>query len=205
MFESADPLGAARLPNGAHRRAAGTDALTDVLVFRRRLTGEEPGDPTRLETSPVPAEVGSGARINDYFTNNPEKVLGNVKVAPGRFGSATPSVRAEDLQAVPAQLHERANTSGLPRCRVQREDAGQARGLVQGCSTGCAALWPVDGRPGWPPAGFSRKHGCDATAPTSQDSGVEGNSLRTPPERNPLDEREGRSNSGAHETSPSNT
>lgn len=26
-----------------------------------------------------------------------------------------------------------------------------------------------------------------------------------PPERNPLDEREGRSNSGAHETSPSNT
>lgn len=106
MFENADLLGAVRLPNGAHRRAAGTDALTDVLIFRRRLEGEERGDETWLETSPLPAEVGGGARMNDYFTVNPEKVLGHVEVASGRFGNATLSVSAEDLQAVPGQLHE---------------------------------------------------------------------------------------------------
>src|SRR5690606_31930532 len=32
----ADFLGAIRLPNGAHRRVAGTDALTDILILRRR-------------------------------------------------------------------------------------------------------------------------------------------------------------------------
>ena len=36
MAELGDLLGAIRLPTGAHRRAAGTDALTDLLVFRRR-------------------------------------------------------------------------------------------------------------------------------------------------------------------------
>lgn len=104
MFESADLLGAVRLPNGAHRRSAGTDALTDVLIFRRRLPGEEPGDRTWLDTSPLASN--SETRINDYFTAHPEKVVGRIEVAPGRFGSATLNVQAEDLQLVPAQLHE---------------------------------------------------------------------------------------------------
>ena len=42
MAELGDLLGAVRLPTGAHRRAAGTDALTDLLVFRRRAPGTEP-------------------------------------------------------------------------------------------------------------------------------------------------------------------
>ena len=36
MGELADLIGAVRLPTGAHRRAAGTDVVTDLLVFRRR-------------------------------------------------------------------------------------------------------------------------------------------------------------------------
>ena len=42
MAELGDLLGAIRLPTGAHRRAAGTDALTDLLVFRRRADGAQP-------------------------------------------------------------------------------------------------------------------------------------------------------------------
>lgn len=42
MSELADLLGALRLPTGAHRRAAGTDALTDLLVFRRRPADTKP-------------------------------------------------------------------------------------------------------------------------------------------------------------------
>jgi hypothetical protein len=106
MFESADLLGAVRLPNGAHRRAAGTDALTDVLIFRRRLPGEEPGNPAWLHSHPVATDSGVEARINDYFTQNPDKVLGEIEVGNGMYGSSTVNVRAHALQAVPEQLHE---------------------------------------------------------------------------------------------------
>ncbi|WP_286166924.1 helicase-related protein [Arthrobacter sp. AQ5-05] len=106
IYENADLLGAVRLPNGAHRRAAGTDALTDVLVFRRRLPGEEPGNAAWLDSHPVATGSGADARINDYFTQNPEKVLGTIEVGNGMYGNATVNVRADDLQAVPAQLHE---------------------------------------------------------------------------------------------------
>nr|AXV46415.1 helicase [Arthrobacter sp.] len=106
IYENADLLGAVRLPNGAHRRAAGTDALTDVLVFRRRPPGEEPGNAAWLDSRPVATASGAEARINDYFTQNPDKVLGTIEVGNGMYGNATVNVRTDDLQAVPAQLHE---------------------------------------------------------------------------------------------------
>lgn len=106
IYENADLLGAVRLPNGAHRRAAGTDALTDVLVFRRRLPGEEPGNAAWLDSRPVTTESGAEARINNYFTQNPDKVLGEIEVGNGMYGNATVNVRPDDLRSVPAQLHE---------------------------------------------------------------------------------------------------
>nr|WP_176704916.1 helicase-related protein [Arthrobacter sp.] len=106
IYENADLLGAVRLPNGAHRRSAGTDALTDVLVFRRRLPGEEPGNAAWITSHPVSTASGVDARINDYFTQSPDKVLGEIEVGNGMYGTATVNVRTKDLQAVPAQLHE---------------------------------------------------------------------------------------------------
>ena len=35
MYDLADLTAAIRLPNGAHQRLAGTQVVTDVLVFRR--------------------------------------------------------------------------------------------------------------------------------------------------------------------------
>ena len=54
----ADLVGAVRLPTGAHRRAAGTDALTDLLILRRREPAAPPrrrelGDHPRRSTSTV--------------------------------------------------------------------------------------------------------------------------------------------------------
>lgn len=106
IFDTADLLGAVRLPNGAHRRTAGTEALTDVLIFRRRLPEEEPGDRSWLESRPVGAAAGNEARINTYFTQHPERVLGTIEVGQGMYSEATVTVRSEDLQAVPAQLRE---------------------------------------------------------------------------------------------------
>ncbi|WP_288438572.1 hypothetical protein [uncultured Gordonia sp.] len=106
IYANADLLGAVRLPNGAHRRAAGTDALTDVLVFRRRMPGEQPGNAAWIMSHPVSTASGADARINDYFTQNPAKVLGEIEVGNGMYGNATVNVRTDNLQAVPAKLRE---------------------------------------------------------------------------------------------------
>ncbi|MEU0857396.1 SNF2-related protein [Streptomyces griseofuscus] len=41
MARKADLVGAVRLPTGAHRRTAGTDVVTDLLIFRRREKDKE--------------------------------------------------------------------------------------------------------------------------------------------------------------------
>ncbi|MBO0910110.1 helicase [Arthrobacter sp. zg-ZUI122] len=109
IYETADLLGAVRLPNGAHRRAAGTEALTDVLIFRRRLPGEEPLDPQWLDSRAI--AIGddselSAARMNAYFVENPHRVLGEPVVGHGMYGAATLTVRNDDLRSVPARLHD---------------------------------------------------------------------------------------------------
>lgn len=105
MAEAADLLGAVRLPTGAHRRAAGTDALTDVLIFRRRLPGEEPLDQSWVETAPVELD-GARGRMNSYFLDHPARVLGEPVIGNGMYGSATLTVRSDDLAATGARLHE---------------------------------------------------------------------------------------------------
>lgn len=105
MAETADLLGAVRLPTGAHRRAAGTDALTDVLIFRRRLPGEEPLDQSWVETAPVELD-GQHGRMNAYFLAHPARVLGEPVIGNGMYGSATLTVRSEDLSVTGVRLRE---------------------------------------------------------------------------------------------------
>ena len=45
MAQLADLVGAIRLPSGSHRRTAGTEAVIDLLVLRRRTAGEPPPIP----------------------------------------------------------------------------------------------------------------------------------------------------------------
>ena len=89
IYAHSDLIGAVRLPGGAHRRTAGTDVVTDVLMFRKRKAGEAPGDDswltsrlaTHADGSPI---LGVGRKdtgprqlpVNDYFTKNPQNVLG---------------------------------------------------------------------------------------------------------------------------------
>lgn len=80
MADKADLLGAIRLPQTAFKDNAGTDVVTDVLFFRKRMDGEEPSGEKWLGHSEVTAknkwdEDHTGA-INEYFVNHPEMVLG---------------------------------------------------------------------------------------------------------------------------------
>jgi N12 class adenine-specific DNA methylase len=102
MSELADLLGAVRLPTGAHRRAAGTDALTDLLVFRRRESDRPPSDESWETAVPVTID-GRDMRVNTYFDEHPELVLGTVGVRSGMHGSATLHVDG-DLETLDQQL-----------------------------------------------------------------------------------------------------
>lgn len=106
MTEKADLVTAVRLPSGAHRRAAGTDAVTDLLILRRREDGRPPAGTDWAESNPAEFEGGT-ARVNEYFLAHPENVLGDLDVGGGQYNSEELIVRPRDLGRVPDDLAER--------------------------------------------------------------------------------------------------
>jgi len=143
MSAMADLVGAVRLPSGAHRRAAGTEALTDLLLLRKREPGREPMN-TEWERV-TPAIAGDrNIKINAYFDMNPQNVLGDITVGNGMYGEETISVKAADLSAVPQLLADRLNiivTDALDR-DLAHTPAERAPGKT------AAALLPATG-PEW--------------------------------------------------------
>lgn len=106
MSAMADLVGAVRLPAGAHRRAAGTEALTDLLLLRKREAGREPANTDWERVGPAIVD-GRNVKINNYFDLNPQNVLGKITVGNGMYGDETVSVKADDLSSVSDLLAER--------------------------------------------------------------------------------------------------
>lgn len=98
----ADLLGAIRLPSQAHQRAAGTDVVTDLLVFRRRHEYEQ-ATSTRWETVTGIELDGQQTKINAYFDEHPELMLGTPSVRTGQYGAPTLEIRT-DLDTLSEQL-----------------------------------------------------------------------------------------------------
>lgn len=97
MAEQADLLGAIRLPETAFRANAGTDAVTDLLILRKRRPGEEPLDQSWLATGEAPeATTGAGTvpiPINRIFLDHPTWVLGTLVVERGMYNANTLTVK----------------------------------------------------------------------------------------------------------------
>ena len=75
MAALADLVGAVRLPAGAHRRAAGTDAVTDLLILRRRDPDTPPAGTGWEQTRRIEVD-GVAVAVNEYFHTHPQHVLG---------------------------------------------------------------------------------------------------------------------------------
>lgn len=86
IADGADLLGAIRLPEGTFAATAGTDVGVDILFLRRRHAGEPIGGPAWTETVPAGIADAPNVRINAYFLDHPEMVLGTPGAARGRFG-----------------------------------------------------------------------------------------------------------------------
>jgi N12 class adenine-specific DNA methylase len=102
MAMLADLVGAIRLPAGAHRRTAGTDVVTDLLILHRREDGQPPADDLWETVTPISLD-GQRAKINAYFDHHPEHVLGTLSIRQGMYGTPTLTVDG-DLDRLEADL-----------------------------------------------------------------------------------------------------
>lgn len=84
LAQRADLLGAIRLPNNTFKDAAGTDVTSDILFLQKRdaLSSEEP-DWVHLNTD------ANGLKINQYFIDHPEMVMGEMREISGPYGPET--------------------------------------------------------------------------------------------------------------------
>lgn len=89
----ADLVGAVRLPGGAHQAAAGTQVVTDLLVFRRREADRPPAS-TAWERTRTIAAVGGPVALNEYFADHPDLVLGELAAGRGAYGADELMVQA---------------------------------------------------------------------------------------------------------------
>ena len=128
MNELADLVGAVRLPTGAHRRAAGTDVITDLLVLRRRDPGVQP-EARGWETTTTVRLDDQTVRLNNYFLEHPTHVLGDMAVGSGMHSASSLRVNgdlaqtARALEQVLAEITFDARNRGL----TQTERAHETR------------------------------------------------------------------------------
>ena len=99
--EKADLLGAIRLPENAFRKNAGTDVVSDILFFQKR-------DRAVLQ-KPSWVEVGEtedGYKINSYFVEHPEMVLGDFALESNQYGRMEVTVKPRKETSLEEQLKE---------------------------------------------------------------------------------------------------
>ncbi len=93
-----DLIGAVRLPSDAHRAHAGTSVVTDLLLLRRPLPGEQRPPADWLSSTSTLVD-GQPVRINDYFHTHPDRVLGSFALGGMRHRADLRVVANTDLVA----------------------------------------------------------------------------------------------------------
>ena len=102
LAQKADLIGAVRLPNNAFKANAGTEVTSDILFLQKRSAPpEELPDWVHL------GKTEDGLRVNSYFAENPEMVLGAIVEGNKLYG------RNDDTMCIPIegadlrqQIHE---------------------------------------------------------------------------------------------------
>ena len=121
-----DLVGAIRLPNNAFLQNAGTSVTADILVFRKRKTGEPSNGIGFVSTT----QIGEGTYeengetrtkpilVNEYFAEHPDMMLGEMMTAfdagsGGLYSGASQTLKpkvgadlAKDLEKAISQLPE---------------------------------------------------------------------------------------------------
>ena len=92
VAERAELLGAIRLPNNAFKQTAGTEAVADILFFRKRA--EKITDLSREEWLGT-GKTEEGYEINNYFISHPQMILGTLAEEHGLYGGIDTTVKPD--------------------------------------------------------------------------------------------------------------
>ena len=91
LAQRADLIGAIRLPNDTFKAAAGTDVTADIIFLQKR-------DTMAIE-EPSWVHLGvdeNGLKMNQYFIDNPDMILGRMQEISGPYGPETACLPFED-------------------------------------------------------------------------------------------------------------
>ena len=91
IAQRADLIGAIRLPNNTFKSAAGTEVTSDIIFLQKRdrIIDADP-DWVHLNTDE------NGVKMNQYFVDNPDMIMGEMKMVSGPFGPESACVPYED-------------------------------------------------------------------------------------------------------------
>ena len=92
VAERAELLGAIRLPNTAFKQTARTEAVADILFFRKRE--EKLTDLSDVEWLGT-GKTEKGYEINQYFIKHPEMILGTLAEEVGLYGGKDVTVKPD--------------------------------------------------------------------------------------------------------------
>lgn len=90
IAQRADLLGAIRLPNNTFKGAAGTEVTSDILFLQKR--------DSLLNLEPDWVHLGvneNGLKMNQYFIDHPEMILGEMQEVSGPYGPETACIPFE--------------------------------------------------------------------------------------------------------------
>ncbi|NTJ11730.1 helicase-related protein [Rhizobium lusitanum] len=158
----ADLVGAIRLPEGSFRADAGTDVVVDILFFRKRLADEQAGNDIWLDLADVELEAeGDRVRINKWFVDHRDTVLGRHAITSGPFGEAYTCLSIGDdletslnaaIDRLPAGIYDSEATSidfeledEVAEAAAERLDDRQVREGSYFIGTATALMQVVDG------------------------------------------------------------
>mgnify|MGYP002710970740 FL=1 len=128
MMQRADLLGAIRLPDTAFKANAGTDVVTDILVFKKRPAGTAYAGEAFRDVDYYHQDKGILEQTNGYFRNHPEMVLGTVEKsgtmyrANGLTVKAKPGNLGKQIEKAFSQITGRMDYTAKPtQAEIQAE------------------------------------------------------------------------------------
>lgn len=90
IAQRAELIGAIRLPNNTFKSAAGTEVTSDIIFLQKRET--------MIAAEPEWVHLGireDGLRMNQYFIDNPDMVMGEMREVSGPYGHETACIAYE--------------------------------------------------------------------------------------------------------------
>lgn len=101
MAKKAELVASYRLPTGAFEQYAGTKVVTDIVILRKREEPKGIVDDAWIESSNHRTPQGTPVRVNNYYHENPENVIGTIDYGHGTttFRPGLVVRRPDDMQA----------------------------------------------------------------------------------------------------------